>query len=298
MIELLVVIAIIAILAAILFPVFAQAKTAAKSTLWLSNVRQTSYATYMYAGDNDDNLPFVNSGGLASDFASHGLPLCWGCGRPDYVWFELVQPYTKNYDISACPADTFTLNQRHLNWQEQPIGPSNENYWYAVAVRTNIGYNYEFMSPWIYETRGSQKFAGSQPTSLNRAASPSGTLMQVDSLWDRKASGQPTGGGNWIVEPPCVYDTQGKLMEPMDTLKDQGIWYHYNYPNGGWRLGDKTSWLEFGGTWPWFNNRFRVTYMDSHVGTVALGRLADGCDLKPRWGGKVTDHDRYMWDLR
>lgn len=57
LIELLVVIAIIAILAAILFPVFAQAKLAAKKTQSLSNLKQLALANIMYAGDNDDVLP-------------------------------------------------------------------------------------------------------------------------------------------------------------------------------------------------------------------------------------------------
>lgn len=57
LIELLVVIAIIAILAAILFPVFAQAKTAAKKTTAISNLRQIGIAVTMYAGDNDDTFP-------------------------------------------------------------------------------------------------------------------------------------------------------------------------------------------------------------------------------------------------
>ena len=56
LIELLVVIAIIAILAAILFPVFAQAKEAAKKTACLSNTKQIATATFMYPGANDDPL--------------------------------------------------------------------------------------------------------------------------------------------------------------------------------------------------------------------------------------------------
>jgi prepilin-type N-terminal cleavage/methylation domain-containing protein len=54
LIELLVVIAIIAILAAILFPVFAQAKESAKKSTCLSNAKQLGTATYLYFGDNDD----------------------------------------------------------------------------------------------------------------------------------------------------------------------------------------------------------------------------------------------------
>lgn len=57
LIELLVVIAIIAILAAILFPVFAQAKLAAKKTASLSNMKQIATASIMYAGDNEDSMP-------------------------------------------------------------------------------------------------------------------------------------------------------------------------------------------------------------------------------------------------
>ena len=58
LIELLVVIAIIAILAAILFPVFAQAKLAAKKTSDLSNLKQNMLAVLMYSNDADDYLPF------------------------------------------------------------------------------------------------------------------------------------------------------------------------------------------------------------------------------------------------
>ena len=77
LIELLVVIAIIAILAAILFPVFAQAKLAAKKTQGLSNIKQTSTGMLIYSNDADDNFPigsgnnwyYPRDGGLG-----HGTP--------------------------------------------------------------------------------------------------------------------------------------------------------------------------------------------------------------------------------
>lgn len=83
LIELLVVIAIIAILAAILFPVFAQAKAAAKKTADLSNLKQQALAIIMYEADVDDVIPF-------------GLDNNWQA-----AWPLLVVPYVKNGAMGA-----------------------------------------------------------------------------------------------------------------------------------------------------------------------------------------------------
>ncbi|RYG23947.1 prepilin-type N-terminal cleavage/methylation domain-containing protein [bacterium] len=96
LIELLVVIAIIAILAAILFPVFAQAKAAAKKTASLSNVKQLNLAVIMYAGDQDDN--FVAEG-------EPGPGNGWGW---QMTWQMHVYPYMKNYGILKDPSDSHT----------------------------------------------------------------------------------------------------------------------------------------------------------------------------------------------
>jgi prepilin-type N-terminal cleavage/methylation domain-containing protein/prepilin-type processing-associated H-X9-DG protein len=97
LIELLVVIAIIAILAAILFPVFAQAREKARQTSCLSNLRQLSSAMLMYAGDYDERFPPV-------------------VARPDrqqtnlYLmsWMHLLEPYTKNLGVFICPSSRHT----------------------------------------------------------------------------------------------------------------------------------------------------------------------------------------------
>ena len=95
LIELLVVIAIIAILAAILFPVFAQAKEAAKTTSCLSNERQIGMALAMSATDQDDRYPA---------WAALAPPI--NGGNSSYVPPEMqVMPYVKNDRIWTCPSD-------------------------------------------------------------------------------------------------------------------------------------------------------------------------------------------------
>jgi prepilin-type N-terminal cleavage/methylation domain-containing protein len=89
LIELLVVIAIIAILAAILFPVFAQAREKARQAACLSNLKQMGTAVMMYSQDFDETLPLGYSSPLAAT------------GR---TWMHFVMPYAKNRDIWTCPS--------------------------------------------------------------------------------------------------------------------------------------------------------------------------------------------------
>lgn len=99
LIELLVVIAIIAILAAILFPVFAQAKAAAKKTACLSNTKQLGLAAMMYIGDYDDTFWWQPwPGGLNPDYY---LPI----PQPTVGWYDLLQPYVKSQGLFSCPSD-------------------------------------------------------------------------------------------------------------------------------------------------------------------------------------------------
>jgi len=97
LIELLVVIAIIAILAAILFPVFAQAKEAAKKTACLSNMNQLGLAVQMYLTDFDDTM-FFRSG---SQNSRAGFIPTTNANR----WWNMLMPYVKDKNVYHCPSD-------------------------------------------------------------------------------------------------------------------------------------------------------------------------------------------------
>jgi prepilin-type N-terminal cleavage/methylation domain-containing protein/prepilin-type processing-associated H-X9-DG protein len=103
LIELLVVIAIIAILAAILFPVFAQAKAAAKTTACMSNMKQIGLGMQMYAGDYDDRM-FYRSG-WANSRSGDTRVIGPGDNKDHYRWWNLLMPYIKSNDIFRCLSD-------------------------------------------------------------------------------------------------------------------------------------------------------------------------------------------------
>jgi prepilin-type N-terminal cleavage/methylation domain-containing protein len=164
LIELLVVIAIIAILAAILFPVFARAREAARKATCISNVKQITLACIMYAQDYDECLPAavaddndgtahavdpVDSNQVFDDLASKYATT--PDGRHMWQLVDLVIPYCKSVDIFNCP----TLTRRDADYKVAMIVmPTTDPFIPGVRKATASGSYVYFCMHFPYQTAG------------------------------------------------------------------------------------------------------------------------------------------------
>ena len=138
LIELLVVIAIIAILAAILFPVFARAREAARKATCLSNLKQIALAALMYAQDYDEVLPTATGSGWestshaidpANSYITRTTANSRSLGTLDYWQIaDLLAPYVKSLDLFQCPTLVRRADYMRIRTKVLTSGP-------AVGVR-------------------------------------------------------------------------------------------------------------------------------------------------------------------
>jgi prepilin-type N-terminal cleavage/methylation domain-containing protein len=131
LIELLVVIAIIAILAAILFPVFTQAKDAAKKTVSISNMKQISTSCLIYSGDTNDYFP------MSAYAVFDALP------PRIFSTYDAIQPYMKNVDIFVSPANN---PGHHWRGRLETLGLRHSTVEYASYI-PNLGLFGENLCP-------------------------------------------------------------------------------------------------------------------------------------------------------
>ncbi|MCE9558912.1 MAG: hypothetical protein K8R88_08165, partial [Armatimonadetes bacterium] len=174
--------AIIAILAAILFPVFTQAKLAAKKTQSLSNMKQEGTAMTMYLNDSDDQYPlaFYNYDPSGGYNWNRFIPVpATQLGAAEPAWkkeaaqtfvFNSVQPYAKSTKILQCPAGQVLTTSGSFGPAVQPAGLDSPTYTYngllngytqtAIAAPSSLPmlwhghgarslYGYGYASPWL-----------------------------------------------------------------------------------------------------------------------------------------------------
>jgi prepilin-type N-terminal cleavage/methylation domain-containing protein/prepilin-type processing-associated H-X9-DG protein len=176
LIELLVVIAIIAILAAILFPVFAQARESARKTSCLSNMKQLGTATTMYIQDYDGHYP-----------------LAW-YATPQYGFDVVLFPYVKNYQVYECPSNKVTPRF----WKGYPangLGPIPGSY----AMNADIS---------ALDDKGRRVLPSGERTGVTEAAlaNPAETILMTE-IWDtRKAQKVGPEAEIWTTKKNDVCD--------------------------------------------------------------------------------------------
>ena len=211
LIELLVVIAIIAILAAILFPVFAQAKAAAKKSLSLSNQKQMGLSAVMYASDYDDGLSETGwDGPCMRPDATHDLTSASVNDNFFSGVFSFLlanQPYMKNLDIMADPADPdkgvygkdgsicFETQLLQFGTRGAYAGMRLVPGAMAKALPASYGGNY-LLSVTYDAPRGSTKSKGRNMTAID---SPANVVYTIEVGSVRSATGSNFSG--WYTAP-------------------------------------------------------------------------------------------------
>ncbi len=257
LIELLVVIAIIAILAAILFPVFAQAREKARATACMSNMKQLGIAMTQYCGDYDECLPYAALGDTPS-------------GNYMLYWQDVIFPYVKaegayncpDNDITmgivpyqqACPFTTCTDGRGHggnkggaLSWRESSgsyIVNSSYYGWLAAPVPPTTN----------------QSGVNVAPVQLNKIAVPSTTIFCVDG-----AAIKVAGGYQNATFITCQY---GIGQDP-HTLVTTG---NVPYVKGGKNAGSNSSALP-GSAIAWHQGRMNLAWCDGHASTMSPDQL-------------------------
>lgn len=166
LIELLVVIAIIAILAAILFPVFAQAREKARQTSCLSNLKQVGLAAIMYVQDYDEAFPTAG----VYDWEVEA-----GGNDANNYWPARIMPYMKNLGILRCPSDSGpSLAESSWNWSGSYIAYGTNSLMGGAGLAGNVnkGVFAIYNKGWVRD--GWFPFSG--PTTMAAITRPADTI--------------------------------------------------------------------------------------------------------------------------
>ncbi len=185
LIELLVVIAIIAILAAILFPVFAQAKNAAKRTQDLSNMKQLALGVIMYTGDSDDILPPTRVVESGDGWANPALRR---------IWKDVTVPYIKSGGRLPAKDNNGLYTARGDGGLFQ--SPTNTAAW-SDAGQTGF--------PGDETTRFPRSYAANKDAGRNEFGGPNGGRC-ADTIWIENYTGSVynQGGNQGILQAPAA----------------------------------------------------------------------------------------------
>ncbi len=275
LIELLVVIAIIAILAAILFPVFAQAREKARGTSCLSNEKQIGMSWQMYLQDYDEVM--VPMAVLLVGDSISDKPL-----RRNPWWPKLLDPYTKSWAIYKCPSQADAAS----------VFGGGANAWYGNQMRlASIGYNYTALADWwdCADTRG---------LSLATVGKPAGTIAFVDSA--RGLSGTDPGTGLPAKDVGYSNVNAPAQYAAIAPAPHTCTWYNGAAYKAGWDWSNATSPIPnfMGYAIPRHSEGMNVGWVDGHTKYMKWQALYAGTNFGPGVSEdivQVTDPEKYLW---
>ncbi|MDK3161114.1 type II secretion system protein [Kamptonema cortianum] len=277
--ELLVVIGIIATIAALIFPVFASAKNQARHVAWMDSFHQVSLGTTIYMGDYDDRymIPKFN-------YDEPVDPV------HDRTWVQGLLPYVRAFELFVCPVDN-TRDPSLTAFDPDLVGADTYARYYRASTRSNIGFNYAYLSPayrngqWVNDPRSS--------SSVN---DPSNTLQFGDSVWEMK-NGRPHGGGNFLVLPPCRFAlNDGQIVDSFGISGGKST--NIFQGNLGWVEKSPDIFAQAGGLYAWFKTSITVSFTDGHTARLRMNQITAGCDVRENWAGYILNESQYIWDLR
>jgi len=253
LIELLVVIAIIAILAAILFPVFAQAKAAAKKTTCISNQKQIGIGIQVYLNDTDDVLP---------------MNQYWVATPPTLQvrWQEMIQPYIKNGDKFQSTNPDNGRAKGGGGVFNCAAFPSPQLAQYGLHVNLAPDGASCPWTPW---------YGGATPTiSATSIDAPSERVYMVE-------KGQNDGNDSWLTFEAGEWNWTDTVGDPAgsvngkhyDTIQEAPYYHDCDFAYSA----NTPSWANYGqcGDMPRYrhNNITNVLYVDTHVKGVTKNGL-------------------------
>ena len=280
------IIAIIAVVSALLFPVFGTARSLARKSVCMSHFQQAAHASSMYQVDYDDYFVPVNH-----------QPGQTPNSRTDRTWVQLLLPYITSFKVFECPSDSSARPRPDATFDQDLIPGDLYSQYYTASMRSNIGYNFQYLAPIYYSSGGWV----AEPRSESEIQEPATMLLFLDSVWSL-VNGAPSGGGNWLVSPPCRYeDVDGQkidtiaagLLSGSSSSRNGGGTQIYA-PQEGWEP-EQDSASTYGGVWPWHLGHANVVSVGGTVRSLTIDQIADGCDVQPEWNGYIYDRSSYAW---
>jgi prepilin-type N-terminal cleavage/methylation domain-containing protein/prepilin-type processing-associated H-X9-DG protein len=254
LIELLVVIAIIAILAAILFPVFAQAREKARAAACMSNFKQISSGMMMYIQDYDETLPETGLGGVFRNATNTGLGQLYMGVLPFHL---AIQPYIKNYQVFGCLSDPLKQNasidrqdvvkmfiEAGVPGANQLPAYNNTPAFHAAVAKifpNSYGTNYWLSWCYNYNQRSNNNLMTSNADQSRRGRSlPEFTEPASTWIMTEMGVNPTTGTGGWYTIPGYLNDQVSNGNAPR--------W------RGGKRHTDGRHWLFVDGHVKWYKD--------------------------------------------